>query len=55
MNILDPIFYRMLFYNFRPVISPGHNHNIIKHCVFLHVGVEKIIMGCPNLVQGDSY
>jgi hypothetical protein len=24
MNILDPIFYRTLFYDFRPVISPGH-------------------------------
>jgi hypothetical protein len=23
MNILDPIFYRTLFYDFRPVISPG--------------------------------
>jgi hypothetical protein len=24
MNILDPIFYRTLFYDFRPVISPGN-------------------------------
>ena len=23
MNILDPIFYRTLFYDFHPVISPG--------------------------------
>jgi hypothetical protein len=23
MNILDPIFYRTLFYDFCPVISPG--------------------------------
>jgi hypothetical protein len=23
MNILDPIFYRTLFYDFRPVITPG--------------------------------
>jgi hypothetical protein len=28
MNILDPIFYRTLFYNFRPVISPSALHNI---------------------------
>ena len=24
MNILDPIFYRTLFYDIRPVISPGN-------------------------------
>ena len=34
----------------------GHGliHDIIKRCVFVHVGLEDIIMGCPNLVQGDS-
>jgi hypothetical protein len=26
MNILEPIFYRTLFYDFSPVISPSRNH-----------------------------
>jgi hypothetical protein len=34
MNILDPIFYRTLFYDFRPVISPGlravHFYTLLK-------------------------
>ena len=31
MNILDPIFYHTLFYDFRPVISPGTtSHNILS-------------------------
>jgi hypothetical protein len=29
MNILDPILYRTLFYNFRPVISPRDSFRII--------------------------
>ena len=28
-------------------------HNFIKQCVFLHVGLENITIGCPNLVQED--
>jgi hypothetical protein len=31
MNILDPIFYRTLFYDFSPVISPRSQH--IHHLV----------------------
>lgn len=30
-------------------------HNIIKQCVFVHVGLENITMAGPNLVQGESY
>jgi hypothetical protein len=30
MNLLDPIFYRTLFYDFRPVISPGRIHVIFE-------------------------
>ena len=26
-------------------------HHIIKQCAFVHVGLENIIMGYPNLVQ----
>lgn len=26
-------------------------HNIIKECMFVHVGLEDIPMGCLNLVQ----
>jgi hypothetical protein len=26
-------------------------HKIIKQCVFVYVGLENIIMGCPNIVQ----
>jgi len=29
MNILDPIFYRTLFYYFHPVISPRHSISTI--------------------------
>jgi hypothetical protein len=30
MNILDPIFYRTLFYDFCPVISPSINHKAVR-------------------------
>ena len=26
-------------------------HKIIKQCAFVHVGLENITMGCPNLMQ----
>jgi hypothetical protein len=29
MNILDPIFYRTLFYEFCPMISPGLQANLV--------------------------
>ena len=29
------------------------DHDIIKYCVFVHVGHENITMGCPILVQED--
>ena len=29
-------------------------HNIIKQCAFVHVGPEKIIMGCYNVVQSQT-
>ena len=29
-------------------------HNIIKHRAFVHVGPEKIIMGCYNVVQSQT-
>jgi len=32
MNILDPIFYRTLFYDFHPVISPGQKRNSLIIC-----------------------
>jgi hypothetical protein len=33
MNILDPIFYRTLFYDFRPVISPGVGIGFVHPCI----------------------
>ena len=30
-------------------------HNIIKQHAIVHGGHENITMGCPNLVQGNSY
>jgi hypothetical protein len=39
MNILDPIFYRTLFYDFRPVISPGPV-STSPYIVFKFVGVS---------------
>jgi hypothetical protein len=43
MNILDPIFYRTLFYDFRPVISPGLQL-VVAHCIKgIHNGFDQLI------------
>jgi hypothetical protein len=44
-----------LIYDSRVIhIRGACGHNIIKQCVFIHVGLENSTMGCPNLVQGNS-
>ena len=49
MNILDPIFYRTLFYDFHPVISPRVVACLVSSChqlliSWIWLGIDKVKM-----------
>ena len=48
----------MILKNQKPTVSGSGNntpHNSIKQCSFVHVGYENLTMGCPNLVQIQTW
>ena len=51
----EVVFYNILDVDIIPWMSTSgatlYIHNVIKQWAFVHVGLENLIRGCPNLMQ----